>query len=438
MHAGIARRTVTPPAGLPMDGFIGRGPAEDTHDRLLLTVLHLRGADGPGIAFVSVDVLSLSAATVADVRDRIAAIMPDPPLVLLACSHTHYGPAADPDAMLSVAVPNERSGAYIEALRDAVASAVQESVATATPARLSMGSSEAAIGVNRRERAEDGSIILGVNPDGPVDRRVDVLRVDGEDGRPLAVLFNHACHGVSLGPDCRQWSADFVGPARDRVEARVGAPALFMQGAAGDINPQHFGLDWAHPVELGELLARGVLAGYERATPLDPASAMRSRSVLVRLPRLRPATVVDARADIVARRRDIEVYDGAADDPELMWRRVRLEQAEEALAMVEGTAPDDVEIEIDAVALDDRTAIITAPAEVFTEIASEIRARSPFPRLFYSGYTNGNIYYLPTRAAYQEGGYEVSYACLVGPDSAHLVIEESVALLEALHHAQGI
>ena len=58
----------------------------------------------------------------------------------------------------------------------------------------------------------------------------------------------------------------------------------------------------------------------------------------------------------------------------------------------------------------------------------------------YLGYTNGDVGYIPTVAAYAEGGYEVETAhfhyCLpaaVAPDSAVRVADTCVALLESLH-----
>ena len=58
----------------------------------------------------------------------------------------------------------------------------------------------------------------------------------------------------------------------------------------------------------------------------------------------------------------------------------------------------------------------------------------------YLGYTNGDIGYISTVAAYPEGGYEVETAhfhyylpAAVTTDSAGRVVELSVALLESLY-----
>jgi len=49
-------------------------------------------------------------------------------------------------------------------------------------------------------------------------------------------------------------------------------------------------------------------------------------------------------------------------------------------------------------------------AEVFSEFTDMVRQRSGVDRCFIIGYANGDIGYLPTRAAYAEGGYEVDVA----------------------------
>jgi neutral ceramidase len=56
--------------------------------------------------------------------------------------------------------------------------------------------------------------------------------------------------------------------------------------------------------------------------------------------------------------------------------------------------------------INDEVAIWSAPLELFVEIANEVRDRSPFPYTFYFGYTNGNLRYLVTESAYEQGGYE--------------------------------
>jgi hypothetical protein len=57
------------------------------------------------------------------------------------------------------------------------------------------------------------------------------------DGSLAAVLFGHACHPVSRGNDA-VYDSDHCGYAAELVESQLGGvPALYFQGAAGDLNP---------------------------------------------------------------------------------------------------------------------------------------------------------------------------------------------------------
>ena len=53
------------------------------------------------------------------------------------------------------------------------------------------------------------------------------------------------------------------------------------------------------------------------------------------------------------------------------------------------------------------TALVGLPLEIFTEIGIAVRGQSPFSDTLVSGYSNGWQGYLPTRADYPFGGYEV-------------------------------
>jgi hypothetical protein len=71
---------------------------------------------------------------------------------------------------------------------------------------------------------------------GPVDPDIGIIRIDHVDGRPLAVVYNFACHPY-LGVPGGGITADFPGFASKVIEENLGhgVMALFLQGAAGDI-----------------------------------------------------------------------------------------------------------------------------------------------------------------------------------------------------------
>ena len=117
--------------------------------------------------------------------------------------------------------------------------------------KVSVGYSEDEIhfGINRRKTI-DGRAVVNLNPDGPNDSRVKVLRFDdGETLEPLAILMHAVCHpcfftwgdkGSQPYPNgYPKISADFPGEAQSFVEMCYAqkTSAMFLQGCAGDIRP---------------------------------------------------------------------------------------------------------------------------------------------------------------------------------------------------------
>ena len=110
------------------------------------------------------------------------------------------------------------------------------------------------IGINRREKLEDGRVILGRNPEGTIDREVIVVRLDRPGGEPLACLLNFATHPVSQTHKGRLISADFPGYAREVVEGITGSTCMYIQGASGNINSEIMEHSLDSPRTLGKRL----------------------------------------------------------------------------------------------------------------------------------------------------------------------------------------
>src|SRR5438105_4454573 len=92
LSAGLYRVVITPPIGIGMVGFAGRGPSEGVHDDLTATALALSDAERD-LMLVALDLLYLPAGLVAQIREAVAARIGLPAdAVHLLCSHTHYGP----------------------------------------------------------------------------------------------------------------------------------------------------------------------------------------------------------------------------------------------------------------------------------------------------------------------------------------------------------
>jgi neutral ceramidase len=169
----------------------------------------------------------------------------------------------------------ERNVEYTRRLQDRVVEVVERALADLAPARLSWGVGVAPFAMNRREWTA-GGVILGVNPRGPADRSVPVLRIDGPNGKLRGVLFGAAVHGTTLTDRNYELCGDYAGFAQAWIRERhPGAQALFLLGCAGDANPYPRGtmeLAREHGATLGKEVCR-VLEGKLRPVrgPLEVA-----------------------------------------------------------------------------------------------------------------------------------------------------------------------
>ena len=426
LSVGIARADITPPVGIKSAGFAARGPLVRLHDPLLATALVFADGDQRA-AIVSCDLLDLDADTVHEIRSRVHRSTGIPEnAITLACTHTHYGP----DAHRDLADPVVK--AYHANLIHTLTGIIEAAASDLRPAQLSVGWGTSDIGINRREKLPDGQIILGQNPNGPIDRAVGVLRIDALDGNPLACVVNFQTHPVSQTWQVDHISADYPGKMREVVEALTGTRCLFLQGACGNINAVRMEPSYEPARSLGVRLGCEVARVWETVQP-KPVTGLATGSRTVELPHTRYGSQAGAAARVAAVEHEIaDLETRNAFEGLIQWAKMRLAAAQAALeSWTTGVLPDPVEIEVQAWRVGD-FAIVTTPAEVFNQIGVKIKTDSPFDDTFFLGYANGSIGYVPVPEAYAEGGYEVLHASQVSPEAAGILTEACVNILKTL------
>jgi hypothetical protein len=131
-----------------------------------------------------------------------------------------------------------------------------------------------------------------------------------------------------------------------------------------------------------------------------------------------------------AERRRLEAEGGGSG--QRWWNTRGLERTRRALEALEGGPPlPPLRAPLAALRLGD-AALATNPSELFCEIGLAIKQGSPFRWTGVAGYTDGAVWYVPTREAYPEGGYEVDRACRVAPEAGDIIRETGRRLLRAL------
>lgn len=479
--AGIARAIITPPLGMTMLGYAGRdGVAAGVDMDLTATLLVLRDESNT-IAILGVDLALVGGQMFIDARRAIAsALGTEPSHILINYSHTHCGPSLktyfyDTDPALM-----ELRDRYERGFVESCGRLAAEAAAGLRRARIGTAAGEARIGVNRREIDSDGSVFLGENPDGPVDHEVRVIRIDDLDGRPIAVVFAHGCHTVTMGPKCMSYSPDYPGPARQIIESHLGCPSLFLQANGGNINPIT-GIggnidDSDHKNRLGGILGAEVVkvasgiythsirgprvffgmlskaAMYPRVPlPAEPDQQLSAHEVEIELPLYPFPSLDEARA--LSRRYDDELENhirqgtrGALLNVGYVFQR----WARNLVAAIETGRNESVTGRIQVLRIGE-LAIASFPGETFAEAGIEVKRRSPFPHTAFLGYSNGAVSYLPVREAYPREGWSVNgrygipdmhfkdygLPTALLPGGSEAVVDQTVALLGEACRACG-
>ena len=221
---GLARVKITPENPIRMAGYASRTkPFEGVDAHLFAKAMAFEDSDGNQSLLITADMIRfpgwLSEAVCRRLKESAGI---ERNAVLLNASHTHTGPALDPARYDAPADDINDSQAYARKLEDKLVTIGRQALADLKPARLGWDTGLVNFPMNRREFTERG-VRLGVNPRGPVDRGVPVLRVDGAGGKLRAVLFGTACHNTTLtGRSLRRLHRLRASLHRAQVSGRAG------------------------------------------------------------------------------------------------------------------------------------------------------------------------------------------------------------------------
>jgi len=324
---------------------------------------------------------------------------------------------------------------------------------------------------------------------GPVDPEIGILRLDREDGRTLAVVYNFACHPIQGVPSGGN-TADLVGFASTAIEAGLGdgAVALFLQGCAGDINPVWYKAV-AHPRDaepLGNMLGLSTvkaLNGIEcgggaglrvirevielpRADLAEPIAALEAeqtkllsslRGTTLNLKTFLPLIVKygvsgnfpsyysygylreemmgsDYLARLDARNRaDLERYIGNIHMMEELTRlQTNLNLLKKHQATNAAAGKPTIDVELVGMRIGDFV-LVSFPGELTVQIGLNVKRASPHDLTFVASCSNGYIYYCPTAEQLKNVGHaQEDSDCLLAPEWQKRFEERIEAMLKKL------
>jgi hypothetical protein len=392
-------------------------------------------------------------------------------------------------------------GIVCEDVAERTVRAVQEAASRMVAVKVGAGAGhEDRIMENRRLKLKGGKEAdvrhaYSLPPDdevvgaGPVDPEIGVLRLDREDGRPLAVVYNFACHPIQGVPG-GGITADLTGFASGVIEEGLGggAIALFLQGCGGDVNPASYkdvnnprdaeplgtrlGLSTLRAlraVETGEdgrlkviretiALPRAELDGPIAAREAEQQALLGSlKGTSLNLKTFLPLTVKyavsgehpsysshrylseRARGRDDLDRLDAENRANMRDYVENIRTMERLTRSQANLALMRkhraenlATGQKTVEVEVLALRIGEFV-LATFPGELTVQTGLDIKGSSPHALTFVAGYTNGYIYYAPTAEQLKNvGGAQEDSDCILAPEWQALYESKVAEMMKGL------
>jgi len=396
LRLGFAKRTITPPLGVDLCGYgyyLDR-KAKEIRDDLWCRAIIVEWM-GEAVVLVSCDLLGFSVELTRQLRERISeksGLAAE--RILIACTHTHYGPAT-----MHLEGLGEVDSAYLSSLRETLSQTVEEASQDRRPTTAKYAFCPAGpISFNRRN-----------NRFNPIDPDLKVLYFDR--GTDKVCLASFGCHPVSLGR-CDSVSGDWPAALARRLETEGYKPILF-QGCSGDVNPVVRMDEEQSPARtldtFVEALAAGVLNSEARASLLLEPRLL-TRETAIRLPLDIPAKIEDVEKIKEDWKQFYRAKQGGFDkipNAEAFLDRWAQRAREHYPRLSRNPYLDGVPIQAVKIG---SLKIVGLPGEIFSEIGLNLKAKQDPLMVF--GLCGGNIGYVPTRQAYEE---PFDYACYAAP-----------------------
>ncbi|MBL9124265.1 MAG: neutral/alkaline non-lysosomal ceramidase N-terminal domain-containing protein [Planctomycetaceae bacterium] len=372
-QVGYAERDVTPQKPMPMWGYAARHAALSNGilDPLMAKAVVIVAGDQK-LALVGTDLgrgptIAMMEKIRKEIKEKAGVDH-----VLITGSHSHHGPVLELTDQ-----PGKGKGKFDDAVAyslqypNTLIEMIVEAANNAKPAKMGIGKKNVGLNRNRHTKRQPPA----------TEPMLAVLRFDDEAGKPIAVIVNFAAHPTMIDAMILKYSAEYPGHMQRKVEEKLGAHCVFMQGAAGDMsaNPP---AGVSGPQEFGEALADEVLSiisGIETKTPAKPGVRGKVDRVLF-----------DSRVDFT------NPFVGAAFSkaffPELVPNFL-------------DELKNGIPTELNTVLLNGEIGLVGGSGEFFSNHSNRLKERSYLPHTLFFGYCNGHNLYFPTIEAASEGGY---------------------------------
>lgn len=441
LQLGISRIDITPQKGTQLAGNIGhRRPMEEVRDRIFANAI-IWDDGTTRLCLISANLLSSTNHWSDILRKRVSGILDIPASqVMFHVQQNH----ATPSLGHLFTFENESSKpmdawpwllggdeAYHPWCVEQLCTAVTQALKNMEPVTLEAGRGvDNRVAFNRRFILRDGSALTHANSEevdilvaeGPMDPEVGVWNFRTESGESKALLLHHTCHPCHGFPH-RYVIADWTGAwEEEMISAVQGSVATTLNGCCGNIHHH----DHLSPTPMNDYKKMaGMLAETSRKTLKHAMHAvdtgpLTSLTRTLQIPRrkLTEAEIAEAQAKLDAFPEPEWIEENERVAWDWVYAASRLDLAE--VQKKHAFAPYEIQI----FRIGD-AAIVGLKGEPFVEGQLDIKLKSPARHTMVVHFCNGYAGYIPTRKAFEGGGYETR----TGIGSSHC--EEALDIIVA-------
>lgn len=454
LRVGMAVADITPPVGFPMAGYYHERLAQDTVDPLYAKAIVFRDGEMAG-ALVVCDLIGIATDLTREVRRQASEATGIPAEhIAISATHTHTAPDYMKELYLFLGQEAQEPlrADYIRKLIAGPVEAIQTAHAAASPVALTAGYALQAtpVAFNRRFVMRDGSVRTWqnlANPEviraaGPIDPQIAVLTIrDPATNQPRGVLSSFALHLDTVGGT--SWSADYPSHIERTLREALGPDviSIFGTGCCGDINHVDPSTTDRNKTDFIGGSLGATIRDQLGDLPTVAGTDLVVRSGTVHLP-LQDATPAEVERAVevcqLARAGGkVDFFEHVTAYKKLILDQLRHQEPHvktadhitwglsRSLAGVGETLPMDITV----LTIGGDVAIVCLPGEVFVELGLAIKQGSPFRTTLVVELSNAvESIYVPHRAAYAGGSYEVTNSNLE-PGGGEMLVEAALALL---------
>ncbi|MBC8114419.1 MAG: neutral/alkaline non-lysosomal ceramidase N-terminal domain-containing protein [Candidatus Saccharimonas sp.] len=449
----MAEVDITPPVGFPIAGYYHERLADGTIDPLKAKAIVFRDAHAEA-AIVVCDLIGIATDLSQAVRQRASEKTGIPAShIVISATHSHTAPDYMKELYLKLGSEGQEPlrAAYIDKLINGPVEAIAKAHAAAKFASLECGSAMQAspVSFNRRSVMRDGSVRTWMSHDnpevvraaGPIDPEIALLSVRDEAGKSLGIFSNFALHLDTVGG--LKWSADYPFFIEQTLRKAAGSEvvSIFGTGCCGDINHVNPRSKERNKADfIGNSIGESIQKQLTQLKRLERTDLV-VKSRAIRLP-LQDATKDEVAhsikiLDAANRKEKVEFLEHVTAYKKLILDQLRHRESHantaehitwglsRSLAGIGETLPVDVTV----MTLGSDIAIVCLPGEVFVELGLAIKQGSPFRTTLVIELSNSvETIYVPHRAAYAGGSYEVTNSNLQ-PGAGEMLVETALSLL---------